>query len=172
LPVAAVGERLTQFAFSADGRVSVGRWGDTITAVWNPKTGQPRVLEALPDAVAASPQGLALTPDGKVALLGTADGKLAAWDTGTGKELFREAVYPEAGPGEAISAVAVLPDGTQFLTLGRDGRLIRWELDGFRKVSEFRLPEGPWRLAVAPDGRALVVQKAGEILRIDLNGKR
>jgi WD40 repeat protein len=172
LPVAAVGERLTQFAFSADGRVSVGRWGDTITAVWNPKTGQPRVLEALPDAVAASPQGLALTPDGRVALLGTGDGKLAAWDTGTGKELFREAVYPQAEPGEAISAVAVLPDGTHFLTLARDGRLIRWELDGFRKVSESRLPEGPWRLAVAPDGRTAVAQKAGEILRIDLNGKR
>jgi WD40 repeat protein len=168
LPVAAVGLKLTQFAFSADGRVSVARWGDTVTAVWNPKTGQPRVLEALPDAVPASRQGLALTPDGKIALLGTGDGKLTAWDTTTGKQLFAETVYPDGDPAEAISAVAVLPNGTHFLTLGRDGRLILWELGDFRKAKEFRVPEGPWRLAVAPDGRAAVVQKAGEILRIEL----
>ena len=62
----------------------------------------------------------------------------------------------------------VLPDGARFLTAGRDGRVILWELDGFRKAKEFRTPDGPWRLAVAPDGRALVMQRPEQILRIDL----
>ena len=123
LPRPAVGKHLTQFALSADGRVAVGRWGDAVTAVWNPKTGQPRVLEELAEAVPASPQGLAVTPNGKVALLGTGDGKLTAWNTATGDVLFNEAVYPDAGAGEAIAAVAVLPDGARFLTAGRDGRV-------------------------------------------------
>jgi WD40 repeat protein len=168
LPRAAVGKKMTQFAFSADGKVSIGRWGDTVTAVWNPKTGMPKVLDELSEAVAASPQSLVLTPDGKIALLGTGDGKLTAWDTSNGEELFKEAVYPDAGAGEAIAAVAMLPNGTDFLTAGRDGRLILWELNGFKKVKEFRVPEGAWRLAVAPDGRAVVMQRAGAVLRIEL----
>jgi WD40 repeat protein len=174
LPMPAVGKRMTQFVFSADGKISVGRWGDAVTAVWNPKTGQPRVLEELPVAVAASPQGLAVTPNGKVALLGTGDGKLTAWDTMTGKELFSQAVYPDAGEGEAIAAIAVLPTGIHFVTAGRDGRVILWELDGFRKLKEFHGSQGAWRLAVAPDGRSVVMQRPGDILRIDLPdvGKR
>jgi WD40 repeat protein len=168
LPRPAVGKHLTQFAPSADGRLCVGRWGDAITAVWNPKTGQPRVLEELAEAVPASPQGLAVTPNGKVAFLGTGDGKLTAWDTATGDVLFNEAVYPDAGAGEAVAAVAVLPDGARFLTAGRGGRVILWELDGFRKAKEFRTPDGPWRLVVAPDGKAVVMQKPEQVLRIDL----
>jgi WD40 repeat protein len=168
LPVPAAGRRLTQFAFSADGTTAVGRWGDAVTAVWDPKLGQPKVLEELPAAVPASPHALALTPDGTVALLGAGDGKLTAWDTSTRKVLFHEAVYPEAEAGEAIAAVAVLPKGTHFLTAGRDGRLTLWQLDGFRKVREWRGPPGAWRLAVAPDGRSVVAQLPGFVLRIDL----
>ena len=82
--------------------------------------------------------------------------------------LFSEAAHPDAGAGEAIAAVAVLPDGARFLTAGRDGRVVLWELDGFRKLKEFRAPDGPWRLAVAPDGQAAVMQKPGQVLRIDL----
>ena len=78
------------------------------------------------------------------------------------------AVYPDAGLGEAIAAVAVLPVGTHFLTAGRDGRVILWRLDGFRRVKEWRGPPGAWRLAVAPDGRSVVAQLPGLVLRLDL----
>src|SRR5207248_1754471 len=61
LPRQAVGKRMTQFAYSADGKVSVGRWGDTVTAVWNPKGGTtPKVLDEQSEAVPASPQSLVL----------------------------------------------------------------------------------------------------------------
>jgi WD40 repeat protein len=168
LPRQAIGKRMTQFAYSADGKVSVGRWGDTVTAVWNPKTGSPKVLDEQPEAVPASPQSLVLTPDGKIALLGIGDGKLTAWDTSTGEVLFNEAVYPDAGPGEAIAAVGMLPSGTHFLTVGRDGRLILWQLDGFKKLKEIRCPEGAWRVAVSPDGKAVVMQRTGAIVRVEL----
>jgi WD40 repeat protein len=166
LPKAAGTKPLTQFAFSADGKVGVGRWGNAATIVWHPRTGQPRVLEDQ-KAVPASPQSLALTPNGKVALLGNGNGKLTAWDTATGDVLFSKAIYPDAGPGEAIAAVAALADGSHFVTVGRDGRVIFWELEGFKQVKEFRGPEGPWRVAIEPSGRAAIMQQPGFIQRID-----
>lgn len=168
VPAPAAGEPMTQFARSADGRVAVGRWGDAVTAVWDPRSGAAKVLEVLATKTPASPQGLAVTPDGKAALLGTGDGTLTAWDTATGEQLFRESVYPDAGPGEAITAVVTLPDGARFLTAGLDGRLFLWERSPFRRSATIRLPRGAWRFAVAPDGRAVVAQAAGAMARIEL----
>ena len=155
LPKAAGTKALTQYAFSADGKVGVGRWGDGTTIVWHPRTGQPRVLEEQ-KAVPASPQGLAITPDGKMAILGAGNGRLTVWNTTTAEVLFAKSVYADAGPGEAIAAVAVLPNGTHFVTAGRDGRVILWAIDGFKQVKEYRGPEGPWRLAV----RRMVVRSS------------
>ncbi|HEX3148554.1 MAG TPA: hypothetical protein VHR66_10750 [Gemmataceae bacterium] len=167
LPKAAGTKPLTQFAFSADGKVGVGRWGNAVTVVWHPRTGQSRVLEDV-KAISASPQGLAVTPNGKIAILGAGNGKVTAWDTATGDVLFAKAVYPDAGPGEAIAAVAILPEGTHFVTAGRDGRLILWAIEGFKQVKEFRGPEGAWRLAVEPNGRSVIMQQPGFIQRVDL----
>jgi WD40 repeat protein len=168
LPNQVAGKPLTQFAFSADGRTAVGRWGDAVLAVWHPKSARPRMLDELRAAVPASPQSLALTPDGRVAVLGTGDGKIATWDTTTGEVLHSRSAYPDAGTGEAVAAVAVLPGGTRCVTAGKDGRIILWELNGLKQLKEYRGPEGPWRLAVAPDGRSVVLQQSGSIQRVVL----
>jgi WD40 repeat protein len=170
MPTAAVGKPLTQFAFSADGRIAVGRWGDSVLAVWHPKTGESRMLDELRTPIVATAHALALTTDGMIALLGTGDGKLSTWDTATGTVLHTKDAYPDAGRGEAITAVAVLPGGKRCVTAGLDGRIILWQLDGLKVIKEYRGPVGAWHLTVAPDGRSAVLQQSGSIERIELPG--
>jgi WD40 repeat protein len=62
----------------------------------------------------------------------------------------------------------MLPNGTHFVTAGRDGRAILWGLDGFKKVKEYRGPEGAWRVASSPDGRTLFMVQKGAMQRLDL----
>ena len=169
VPKAATGKLLTQFAYSADGKVGVARWGESILGVWRPKqTGSARILEELKTPVAASQQSLVLTPDGKIAIFGDGDGKITAWDTVKGKMLHTVAAYPANDTGDAVAAIALLPDGTHFVSAGRDGRVILWDLADFSKVKEYRGPEGPWRLAVHPAGKSIVMVQPGFIQRIDL----
>lgn len=171
VPKSAAGKPLTQFAYSSDGKVGVARWGNAVTAVWHPKlTGTAKVLEELKTPVPASPHALALSPDGHFAVLGTADGKIMAWDTKSGKSVFSEDVYPAAADGEAVTEVVMLSGGTHFVTAGRDGRVIVWDLKAFKKIKEYRGPEGPWRLAMSPDNKSLVMAQPGYIQRIELPG--
>jgi WD40 repeat protein len=168
-PKAAMGKPLTQFAYAADGKTGVARWGDAVTAVWHPKlSGTPRTLEDAKTPTPASPNALAISPDGRVGILGAGDGRLKAWDTSNGTVLFDEDVFPPANTGHAIAAIAVLPDGRRFLTAGSNGVIILWELDGFKRVKEYRGPSGPWRLDISSDGRVAILVQAGLIQRIDL----
>jgi WD40 repeat protein len=169
VPKSAAGKLLTQFTYSTDGKVGVARWGDAVTAVWNPKqTGTAKILEELKTPLPASPHALALSPDGHVAILGTGDGKITAWDTKTGKSVFSEEVYPPGAGDNAVTEIVVLPGGTHFATAGRDGRVILWELKEFKKFKEYRGPEGPWRLVVSPDNKSLLMAQPGYIQKIDL----
>jgi WD40 repeat protein len=170
-PKVAIGKPLTQFAYSADGKVGVARWGDAVMAVWHPKfTGTSKILEDLKSPLPASPNAIAMSNDGKVAILGTGDGRIRAWNTSTGEVLHTEDVYPPAGTGDAVTGIVMHPSGKHFLSAGRDGRVILWALDGFKKVKEFRGPDGPWRLAISPDGRGAVLVQSGMMMRIELPG--
>ena len=55
-----------------------------------------------------------------------------------------------------------------FVTAGRNGRVIVWNLQGFKKVKELVGPDGPWRILVAPDGRAVYMLQPGIMQVIDL----
>jgi len=169
VPKVAIGKPLTQFAYSADGKAGIARWGDAILAMWHPKlTGNAKILEELRTPLAASPNAIALSNDGKVAILGTGDGRIRAWNTSTGDVLHTEDVYPPAGTGDAVTGIVMHPSGKHFLSAGRDGRVILWELDSFKRVKEFRGREGPWRLALSPDARHAVLVQPGMMERIEL----
>ncbi len=168
-PRGAAGKLLTQFAYSADGKIGVARWGDAVMAMWHPSPpGSAKILENLKTPVPAAPHALALTPDGKIAILGTGDGRITAWDTKTKAVLHKEDVYPAGDAGNAITTVAVFPDGSRFITVGLDGRVILWELPSFKKLKEFHGREGVWQLAIAPTGKSFVMVQPGYIQRIDL----
>jgi WD40 repeat protein len=169
IPKQAAGKPLTQFAFSADGKVGVARWGNAVTAVWHPKqTTAAKVLEELKTPMPASQHALAVSADGKIAILGAGDGRITAWDTTTAKVLHTEEVYPVAATDDAVTEIAMLPGGTHFVTAGRNGRVIVWDLKEFKKIKEYHGPDGAWRLAVSPAGKALILVQPGNIERIDL----
>jgi hypothetical protein len=67
---------------------------------------------------------LAVTPDGRFALSGSADKTLRLWELGTGACL-----HTFEGHTHKIHAVAVTPDGRFALSLGEDNTLRLWELD-------------------------------------------
>ena len=169
-PKAAYFKSLTQFAFSADGEVGVARWGDAVTAVWQPKMmGAAKVLQESKPPVPASPHALAVSGDGKFAVLGTGDGRLTIFDLGAGKIVHEEPeAYPPSPTGDAVVAVAMIPGTAHFVTAGRNGHVIVWNLQGFRKVKEYVGPDGPWRMVVAPDGKSVFMQQPGIMQIIDL----
>jgi len=170
LPRAAGGRPLTQFAYSADGKVGVARWGNTVTTVWHPKqTTDGKVLEDLKAAVSAPTNGLVLTPDGKIAILVTRAGEVRAWNTATLKVLFSEAVYKlDDGQPLPVESIAMLPDGKHFLTAGQDGRIILWDVDGFNKVKEYKIFAGTWQAALSPDGKSAILQTSGMMALLEL----
>jgi WD40 repeat protein len=172
-PRAAAGKPLTQFAWAADGKSAVARWGNAITTVWQPgKTGDIKVLEDAKAAAFASAQGLAVSDDGRVAALGTRAGELKVWDTKTGKALLSEnGIYrTEGGGNPGVEAVLVIPGGTHVVTTGNDGRTTVWKVDGARRVKEVKGPPGSGRAALSPDTRSLVVQQPQYMQLVDIPG--
>lgn len=168
-PKAAGVKPLTQFAFSADGKSGVARWGNSITTVWLPKqTGEGKVLEDAKTTILAAPDALALSPDGKTAVLGSRTGEIKAWDMTNGKQLFSEKPYEIGGEPTGVESVRFLPDGTRFATVAVDGRIVLYSGDGFAKKKFHRAPPGNWQIAESPDGRSLVLVQGGMMAIVGL----
>jgi len=169
IPRAALGQPLTHFAWSADGSTGLARWGDKVTAAWHPKKiGPAKILEELKAQTLASSDAIALSPDGQFGILGLSDGPIRVWDTRSGKAIENKEEYLPHRDGHSVTAIAALPNGRNFLSAGRNGKLILWETASLKKLKEYRCPEGPWRVAIAPDGRTAIVHQPGYIARIDL----
>jgi WD40 repeat protein len=172
-PRAASGKPLTQFVWSRDGRTSVARWNHEVITVWNPKTGEARLIEDLKAPAPATPQGLVVSDDGVLAALGTRAGELRVWNTRTGKVLLSEsniyAAEEKGRPAGSVESVWFLPTrAAHVVTVGSDGRVFIWKVDDAARTHEFKGPPGPSRSALSPDGRTLVVQVAGSMHVIEL----
>lgn len=119
-------EGILDMALSADGRFAlVGQFSFADTnerpfALWNVETGQPvHFFAGLDRAV----NGVALSPDGRLALAASSDGSLYLWDTETGALARR--LQEHEGP---VTAAAFSPDGTQALSASLDQTLILWDV--------------------------------------------
>jgi WD40 repeat protein len=172
-PRAASGKPLTQFAWSKDGRTGVARWANEITIVWNPKTGEAKSLEDLKAPAPAAPQALAVSDDGVLAALGTRAGELKVWNTRTNKVLLSETgVYPSGAGGTGVEAVWFLQGGDHVVTVGTNGQVVVWKIDGARRIEEFKEPPGTIRGALGPNGRVLFTQLPSTMHRIELPNVR
>jgi WD40 repeat protein len=111
----------------------------------------------------------ALSPDGRVAALGAADGSLRLLDLHTGD--LRVATDRHDA---AVTDLRFTPDSHTLLTAGVDGSLIAWNVADARRIGTFVGHAGTVsRVAIAPDGRtAYSAGQDGTLIAWDLAGKR
>ncbi|MBI4752508.1 MAG: hypothetical protein HY774_28790, partial [Acidobacteria bacterium] len=105
---------------------------------------------------------VAIFPDGKRIVSGSANGILKIWDLETRAELatFR-------GHTGEVTAVAVLPDGRRLVSASRDETLKVWEVETGAELATFTgHTSGVKAVAVLPDGRRLVSASDDQTLKI------
>ena len=98
----------------------------------------------------------ALSPDGRVAALGAADGSVRLLDLHTGD--LRVATDRHA---DAVTDLCFTRDSRTLLTTGADGRLNEWNVADARRIETFTGHAGTVsRVTIAPDGQ--IAYSAGE----------
>ena len=107
------------------------------------------------------PHGVAITPDGKLAVSASWDKTLKVWDLGTGR--LRHTLV---GHSDCVHGVAITPDGKRAVSASWDKTLKVWDLDTGR---ELRTLEGHsecvYSVAVTPDGKWAVSASKDDTLK-------
>jgi WD40 repeat protein/tRNA A-37 threonylcarbamoyl transferase component Bud32 len=138
-------------SLSADGLTALTGNSDGTARLWDARTGQVRAtLEASSTVVEA----VAITPDGRTAATAIG-GDVRLWNTATGKP-----ASDLNGEQIAIRAMVFSPDGKSIIALGREGKLLLWDLTTGKLTSK-SVPTGA--MAIAADGKTLAGMSAGQI---------
>src|ERR1039458_4834768 len=127
-------------------------------ALHPPGTGLIRTLEGHSDSV----WGVAVTPDGQLAVSASGDYTLKGWDLAGGR-----ALRTLEGHSSPVRGVAVTPDGQRAVSSSSDGTLKVWDLASGRAL---RTLEGHyahvWGVAVTPDGQRAVSSSSDGTLKV------
>jgi RNA polymerase sigma factor (sigma-70 family) len=108
---------------------------------------------------------LTYLPDGKSLVSATLDGSVCLWDAATGKELRR---LRAPGESEAVSVVAVTPDGKTLVAAGHHVPVVRiWDVPTGRELRQ--LPGhggGTAAIALSPDGKTLATATSDKVIHL------
>ena len=137
-------ETIAPVAFSPDGTILV-----TGRGLWDVAT-QRNIA-----TFAKSGGCLALSPDGKMLVLGAYDGTITLWDVATKRDIFTF----EAHTGY-VDSVAFSPDGKMFASGARNGMIKLWDAatrDNIASIEDILWSQWPGDISVAfsPDGTIL-----------------
>lgn len=165
----------TLWAYSGDGQAFAVRCGTSVLSVFYKKSNvldrkdrrNPAGLE-LPTA-----QGMGLSRDGTFLALGTNDGRVTVWHHNSGSPRKVEQKHldkdkdKEKEKGIAVTDLQFAPGSdTLFATVGADGKVIFWEIDGFvlkDRAVETTRGVGTRKIAYSPDGKWLMVHSPSAI---------
>ncbi|MFZ4722457.1 MAG: WD40 repeat domain-containing serine/threonine protein kinase [Phycisphaerales bacterium] len=116
--------------------------------------------QATPDTL----DGVALSPDARMAAIGGRDGTTQLWDTASGKRIATWQAHKGA-----VHAVAFSPDGRTLATASDDTTIALWNALGQEavRIAALRGHTGPVRaLAFSPDGRQIASGGVDRSIRI------
>jgi WD40 repeat protein len=106
--------------------------------------------------------GLAVTPDGRLAVSAHLDGTLKVWEVATGRQ-----VHTLTGHQAMVLAVAVTPDGRQAVSGSQDGTLKVWQMETGQLRHTLAGHEGtPFAVRITPDGRRALSRADDGSLRV------
>lgn len=92
---------------------------------------------------------LDISPDGRAALAGLADGSIVVWDIASREEILRL-----RGHTARVNDIVFSHDGARALSGGADGQVIVWDLAAGREVRRLSGHSGVVRaVGLSPDGR-------------------
>lgn len=161
-----------------EGRIQ--RWDTKARHLSNMSTGYHR----LSDDFAVSVEAIAFSPTTKFIASGGSDGAVRLWDATTLKEIapplygsLSESNYRPVASlvPNAVTTVAISPDGAHIISAGRDNKVYVWSANSWQPVGQ------PWsehkskleQVAFSGDGKRLVSRgENGEVLLWSVVGER
>jgi WD40 repeat protein len=171
---------MTAAAFTPDGRHAVigaagqgkdGTWAHTgpfAVQFWDLQ--EPRLVSSMTGHT-GDVLCLAISPDGRRALSGGADGSVRLWDLMAGRE-----IRSFAGHTGAVLSVALAGNGPFAASGGADKMVRVWDLEVGNKVQEFAgHQDAVWAVAVTGNGKQVLSGGGGELAadgRTVLPGRR
>lgn len=154
----------TAIALTSDGeRLLVGD-AEGGVVVWD-LTGDLKTVLRPPTQGGAAVTAACLSPYGYLAAVGREDGRVQAWETGTGEE-----VKLAEGHGAAARALSFDAEGELLVSAGADGRALVWNADGGALVARLgdSAAEAVTAAAFTPDGRTIATgQESGRVVLWD-----
>jgi WD40 repeat protein len=155
--------------------ISLGTGGKQFLRVWDSDTGHmkrefPVAEERLTWAIS-----LALSADGSLALTGSMDGMLKAWDLQRGQE-----IHQMKSRGEWMCSLALTPDGTRAVTISGGtgtledtGILEMWDVARGTLIASFCAEAPLTECAIHDDGSlAVCAEDSGRVHVLRLMGER
>jgi DNA-binding beta-propeller fold protein YncE len=138
------GENLSGPVFSPDGQALVSAGQNGLVDVWDTETWKRHTFSV----DGASPQSLALSPDGRSLAIGTNRGAIVVLDLATGDKLHSR----EVGQGD-ITSVAFAPNGRRLACAGQDNTVTLWDTASNSVVSTLPLhgSGGAQQVVFSPD---------------------
>jgi WD40 repeat protein/DNA-binding SARP family transcriptional activator len=149
------GDMVYDVAFTPDGKQALSSSGSSAPSVpvkdasirlWDLETGEQIRNQAIAANVIFQ---VAISPNGRTALLASDQPDVIVWDLTSWRELGRM-----KGHHAAITSIEFALEGQRALSLGVDGTLILWDVPNRQAIRMINnLGQGLWSLSISPDGR-------------------